>query len=190
VNVLAQMFGARSPPGAVLDPWDFQDPASSPPGECRVIKITDEVRAKDAAERAAREATTAPAWTIKPELSVENLRRKATQKPIAPAKPAATRARRGPRLAQVPIPVPVAPETRVDAALPRGPVTVPEATPSSAQRARVAEKRAAAAEKERKTVLLAATLEEYEADQVWAALSGEDKLALLDIAGGGVADAR
>jgi hypothetical protein len=42
-------FNARS--GSVVDPWDYQEPASNLPGPCRSIPITDEIRAADAAQQ-------------------------------------------------------------------------------------------------------------------------------------------
>ena len=56
--------------------------ADVPPAPVRIIEITDAIRAEDAAKQAAREQPV-HAWSIKSELSVENLRRKAPiRKPV------------------------------------------------------------------------------------------------------------
>jgi hypothetical protein len=86
-------FNARS--GSVVDPWDYQEPASNLPGPCRSIPITDEIRAADAAQQAAREHP-ASAWKIRDELSVANLR-KSRPKVIAKPKSPTVRPHRAPK---------------------------------------------------------------------------------------------
>lgn len=51
---------------------DWVEPQVAAPPPCRTIPITPEIRARDEAERAAREAK-APDWKIKAELSLQNL---------------------------------------------------------------------------------------------------------------------
>jgi len=93
---------------------EWVDPNEAGPPPCRVIPITDEIRAKDAADRAARE--TRPDWAIKAELSQENLhlvRRKVGPNRIEP-KPRVTAAPRRVRAPKAPRPVkePTPPRTR------------------------------------------------------------------------------
>jgi hypothetical protein len=66
--------GLHSGHHALVDPWDCQEPADNPPAPCRTIVVTEAMRARDAAQRAAREHSAASDWKIKVELSEENLR--------------------------------------------------------------------------------------------------------------------
>lgn len=79
MNVFAELSHRE---GGIIDPWDFQDPAANPPSPCRTIPITDEIRAKDAADRAAREKR--PDWAIKAELSQDNLH--LVRRPVGPGR--------------------------------------------------------------------------------------------------------
>jgi hypothetical protein len=84
-------MGAMFSRGGVVDPWDYQEPASFPPGEVRTIVVTDAMRAADAAERAIRERPE-HAWSaVKASLSEANLGGRVVRAEAARGRAAGTR---------------------------------------------------------------------------------------------------